>query len=450
MLPIQPLLEITDCVHPLLRGKKILVGITGSVAAYKALPLIRLLRKAGAEVRVIVTRSGLKFVTRNAIEALSNTPVYTSAWMRNDATPSRAKKAKREPIDADTANSTPSPVSATGSIHIDLARWADAMVIAPATANFMARVASGLASDLLSTELLAFRGPVLIAPAMNPSMFSHPATQANLSRLREFGYRVLQPEAGLTACGETGVGRLPDPESLLIEIGSCFRPKSVSSHPRVGITLGATQSPLDPVRYITNHSSGLMGAALAWAAWQSGREVTLLKGVIDPRVPLPPCNKVFEVTTASEMAHAAKEVWPDHLDLWIAAAAVLDWDVANPMTHKIKKEAKTEPELRWKLNPDILAYVGKSKRPGQKILGFAAETDWAIEKARAKLLAKNCDGLFCNLVGQPAGSDRPSAFGSTENEGYWLTSKDSAKEATQVPRLPKLHLAQKLIEWTLS
>lgn len=450
MLPIQPLLEITDCVHPLVRGKKILLGITGSVAAYKALPLIRLLRKAGAEVRVIVTRSGLKFVTCNAIEALSNTSVYTSAWMRNDGTSSRTKRVKLEALADQRDDSTPSPVSATGSVHIDLARWADLMVVAPATANFMARVANGFASDLLSTELLAFRGPVLIAPAMNPSMFSHPATQANISRLREFGYRVLQPDAGLTACGEKGVGRLPEPESLLVEIGSCFRPKTVSSHQRVGITLGATQSSLDPVRYITNHSSGLMGAALAWAAWQSGREVTLLKGVIDPRVPLPPCQKIFEVTTASEMAHAAKEVWPDHLDLWIAAAAVLDWDIANPLPQKIKKEAKKEPDLHWKLNPDILAYVGKSKRPGQKILGFAAETDWVIEKARAKLLAKNCDALFCNLVGKPTGSHRPSAFGSTENEGYWLTSKDPAKEATQVPRLPKLHLAQKLIEWTLS
>lgn len=427
MSTMQPILELSDCVAPLLKGRRILLGITGSVAAYKALPLIRLLRKSGAEVRVVITKAGQKFVTPVSVEALSDSPAYTSAW-----TPPKGHK------------------SANHQLHIELARWAEMMVIAPASAGFLARAAHGLAQDLLSTELLAFNGPVLLAPAMNPSMYRHPATQRNIGLLKDFGHQVMSPKHGDTACGEIGVGRLPEPEEILVEVASCLRPKLPNHFPRVGISLGATRSAIDPVRYLTNHSSGIMGVALAWAAWRSGREVTLLKGFIDPRLPLPPCKQIFDVCTADEMFLAAKEVWPHHLDFWIASAAVLDWDIKNPANTKIKKDKAEAPQLQWKLNPDILAYVGSCKRPDQRILGFAAETEFDLKKVQNKLKSKNCDAIFCNLVGNVASGNGPNAFGNIENEGFWIQPENHWNAPRVVKRAPKLELAQQLIQWTLT
>ncbi len=404
---------VADNLTPLLRGKKILLGVTGSIAAFKAHDIIRYLKACGAEVKVVLSESGEKFVTRVTLETLSGNPVLSSLW----------------------------DSGSQGTHHIDTARWADLVLVAPATANTLEKLARGEASDLLTTEILAFRGPVLVAPAMNPMMYSHPAVAANVARIRSFGYRLVGPVEGVTSCGEEGLGRMVEPEAIVEAVWGALAAQSARSHGarRLVVTLGPTRSALDPVRYLTNRSSGLMGAAIAWAGVECGYDVTAIAGPTE--APLPGAARVVRVTTAAEMSRAALEAWGASAgaagegDLFVAAAAVLDWDVANPAADKLKKE-KGAPSLEFARNPDILAEAAARRRKGQFVLGFAAETREPVEYGLAKLKAKGCDAVFANDV-----SREGQGFESADNSGWWITPGG----VREVPLASKAELARAIL-----
>ncbi len=399
---------------PQFRGKKVLLGITGSIAAFKAIDLIRLLKSLGAEVRVVPTENALQFVTATTLETLSGQPVITEMF------------------------------GGAKTHHIDTARWADLALVAPATANFIAKMSHGLADDLLSTELLAFTGAgaTAVVPAMNPAMFAHPATQASVATLKSWGVSVLGPTAGVTACGEEGLGRMLEPVDILKEWALALTPPAKPTR-RAVITMGPTRSNLDPVRYLSNHSSGQMGAALAWEAFRRGFVVTAVAGPCEFAAPalLPPGSEVVAVTTAGEMAHAALSAWArSESTLFMATAAVLDWDVETA-SGKIKKTSETRPreatprgatpQLHFKENRDILKEAVGARRPGCRVLGFAAETGELETRAAEKLLAKGCDYLFANDV------SGGRVFNSTRNEGLFLTAETSAT----APAMSKVELS---------
>jgi phosphopantothenoylcysteine decarboxylase/phosphopantothenate--cysteine ligase len=511
-----------------LRGRKILLGITGSIAAFKACDIIRYLRSCGAEVRVVLTHGAENFVTRTTLETLSGATVLTGFW---DARPASLGAAtyKTAAEDADIFNApifgtAASNIGTTGLVdrhkltsgagsesqendnwrideqrggvrekiearsladrsvltpdsrsfphqdtglldsvpqgarygslqgthHIDTARWADLILIAPTTANYLAKIAYGMADDLLTTEILAFRGPLLIAPAMNPAMYTHPAVQENVARLKARGVTLLGPDSGLTSCGEEGPGRMIEPLQIVEQVSAQFHAPSNQKH--LLITLGPTRSALDPVRYLSNRSSGFMGASLCWAALQAGYRVTAVSGPLAPGVTLPASIRIIPVQTAAEMARATLDTWPT-AQVFIGTAAVLDWDIKNPATTKIKKE-QGSPQLIFEKNIDILEALSQSRTrrleahrnaetnyPGQFsrqfILGFAAETDDPIPNGFAKLKKKGCDAIFVNDVSQP-----DAGFESSQNAGWWLSGSD---RVVTLPKTSKIELARKLI-----
>jgi phosphopantothenoylcysteine decarboxylase/phosphopantothenate--cysteine ligase len=399
-----------------LKGKKILLGITGSIAAFKACDIIRYLRDCGSQVRVVLTQGSENFVTKTTLETLSGFPVLSGFWTEE---------------------------SPNGTYHIDTARWADLVLVAPATAHFIGKMANGLADDLLSTEILAFQGPVLVAPAMNPAMFAHPAVQENIQRLKSRGVQILGPTSGLTSCGEEGLGRMIEPDQIVQNVAAAFFEKKSAvvgragqinglAEERVIVTLGPTRSPIDPVRYISNRSSGLMGASLCWAAVEKGYQVTAICGPTD--VELPNGIEVIRVTTAREMLDASLKKW-EMAKIFIASAAVLDWDVKNPATNKLKKESGT-PEIELAKNPDILAEVSRLKNSSQFVLGFAAETENPTQNGIIKLRQKGCDAIFVNDVSQPN-----QGFESSFNGGWWMSSPDKVEH---LDACPKSELARKL------
>lgn len=347
---------------------KVLVGVTGGIAAYKAAELVRLLKKQGADVRVVMTQSATEFVTPLTFQALSNHAVHT------------------ELLDADVEN-------AMG--HIELARWAEVLVIAPATANTIAKLSHGLADDLLSTLALVVTCPIYIAPAMNQAMWHNTATQANITVLKARGIKIIEPESGEQACGDVGVGRLAEPSSICqqIFITKDYYLKDV----RVLISAGATREPIDPVRYITNRSSGKMGYALAEAAVKAGAKVTLVSGIT--QLNTPDGVELCIVETATEMYDAvmARAI---HCDMYIGAAAVADYRPI-PQAEKIKKHA-AQLTLVLEKNKDILANVaGLTPRPFT--VGFAAETNDLEQYALTKLHKKNLDMIAANWVGKSEG-----------------------------------------------
>lgn len=357
---------------PSLAHKRILLGVTGGIAAYKAAELTRRLRQAGAELRVVMTRGACAFVTPLTFQALSGHPVRTELF-------------------------DPAAEAAMG--HIELARWADAVLVAPATADFMARLAQGRADDLLSTLCLATEAPVALAPAMNRLMWANPATQANARQLVERGLRLLGPAAGAQACGEEGPGRMLEPEALVEAVAGLFASGALAGR-RVLITAGPTREPLDPVRYLTNRSSGRMGFALAEAATEAGAQVSLVAGPVS--LATPRGVERIDVETAAQM-HAAVMERVQDCELFIATAAVADYRPAAPAAQKIKKSAE-DLDLSLTRNPDILAEVA-ARRPRPFVVGFAAETERLLEHARAKLEAKGLDMIAANWVGPGRGFD---------------------------------------------
>lgn len=355
-----------------LANKRILLGITGGIAAYKAAELVRQLRQAGADVRVVMTEAACEFITPLTLQALSGNDVHT------DLLDPRAE-------------------SAMG--HIELARWADLILIAPASADFMARFAHGHGNDLLSTLCLATGAPIALAPAMNQQMWQDPATQKNLLILQEKGVHVFGPGAGDQACGETGPGRMLEPDELARHAAEVFDYKLLTGK-HVVITAGPSRESIDPVRYITNKSSGKMGFALAEAAAEAGARVTLIAGPVN--LPTPSRVDRVDVVRAGEMYEAALEAVDEGCDIFIATAAVADYRPAVTADHKIKKSTE-EIHLTLVKNPDIVAAVADHEKHPFTV-GFAAETRDVIESARAKLENKGLDMIATNDVsGQNVG-----------------------------------------------
>ncbi|VVC74900.1 Coenzyme A biosynthesis bifunctional protein CoaBC [Aquicella siphonis] len=382
-------------------GKRVLLGVTGSIAAYKSPEIIRRLREAGAEVRVAMTENAKRFITPLTLQAVSGNPLHEALF---DA---RAEAAMG---------------------HIELARWADAVLIAPATADFMARLAHGLADDLLTTLCLATQAPVALAPAMNQGMWKHLLTQENLRALQQKQVCIIGPGNGSQACGDVGPGRMAEPEIILEQLSAVFATAALAGL-KVLVTAGPTHEAIDPVRFLTNGSSGKMGYALAEAAREAGAAVTLISGPVS--LPKPGHMDCMSVTTAQEMYDAVMRKIPD-CDIFLSVAAVGDYRCKKVHEQKIHKnqDAMTLELVR---NPDIVASVGQlSPRPF--IVGFAAETEHVIEQAQAKRERKGMDMIVANQVGRGAG------MGADENEVTVI-----GKSRIHLPSMPKGPLARQLI-----
>ncbi|MEX3557204.1 MAG: bifunctional phosphopantothenoylcysteine decarboxylase/phosphopantothenate--cysteine ligase CoaBC [Burkholderia sp.] len=389
--------------HQELAEKHLVVGLTGGIACYKIAELTRLLTKAGATVQIIMTEAATQFITPVTMQALSGRPVYTSQW------------------DARVDNNM---------AHINLSREADAILIAPASTDFIAKFAHGFADDLLSTLCIARDCPLLVVPAMNRQMWQNPATQRNAAQLRADGISVLGPDSGAQVCGEVGDGRMLEPAAIYEAIVSHFRPKRLA-HKRMLITAGPTFEPFDPVRGLTNLSSGKMGFALARAAQQAGAEVHLVAGPVHLATPCGVYRQ--DVQTAQQMHDAVMHAVPD-ADLFIAVAAVADWRVAQPAVHKLKKTADRKmPVLKFVENPDILASVA-ALPDAPYCVGFAAESGDLEVHGEEKRRRKQAPLLIGNLG--------PRTFGLDDNEVVLF----EAAGTTRLPRAAKATLAHTLIE----
>jgi phosphopantothenoylcysteine decarboxylase/phosphopantothenate--cysteine ligase len=384
-----------------LTGKRILLGMTGGIAAYKAAELTRLLVKAGADVRVAMTEAATHFVGTATMQALSGQPVWTDLW------DSRVSDAMG---------------------HIELSRDRDLILIAPASADFMAKLAQGFAGDLLSTLCIARRCPLMVAPAMNVEMWQNAATARNAEMLRRDGVTIVGPASGGQACGELGMGRMTEPADILADVQFFFQPKRLEGK-RVVVTAGPTEEPVDPVRVLTNTSSGKMGYAVARAAQEAGAEVTLISGPVS--LPTPAGVARVDVRTAREMFDAVKKD-AKRADVFISVAAVADYRVKNPSKQKIKK-GNGAPRLELEENPDILAWVAALPKP-PFCVGFAAESEKLAENAKAKLAKKRLPLIAANIAQDTMGRDDNT-----------ITLYD-AKGEHALGHGPKLELARRLIE----
>ncbi|WHU03027.1 bifunctional phosphopantothenoylcysteine decarboxylase/phosphopantothenate--cysteine ligase CoaBC [Sphingomonas sp. NIBR02145] len=387
--------------------KKILLIVGGGIAAYKACELIRLCRKAGIEVKCVLTEGGQHFVTPMTLAALSENQVYTNLFDLKD--------------EAEMG-------------HIQLSREADLVVVAPATADLLAKMAAGIADDLATTLLLATDKPVLAAPAMNVRMWQHAATRRNVATLRGDGVTVLEPDEGPMACGEYGPGRLPEPEAILAAIQKFSEPKSGAPRPLAGkhvlVTAGPTHEPIDPVRYIANRSSGKQGYAIAGALAALGAKVTLVSGPVT--LATPPGVTRIDVETAQEMANAVAQALP--ADAAVMVAAVGDWHVERA-GQKLKKQGGAPPRLELTENPDILAMLGASPRRPGLVVGFAAETEQVLEHAAAKRTRKGADWIVANDVSG-------DVMGGEANAVHLVT----ADGVESWERLPKDEVARRLAQ----
>ncbi|MDX9690152.1 MAG: bifunctional phosphopantothenoylcysteine decarboxylase/phosphopantothenate--cysteine ligase CoaBC [Proteobacteria bacterium] len=395
----------------ILRNRKILLIISGGIAAYKSLELIRKLKDHGAQVRCILTAGGAQFITPLSVTALSQEPCLTNLF---------------------------SPEDEKQFGHIRLSRESDLIVVAPASANLLAKMAHGLADTLASAVLLAATRPIMVAPAMNCAMWAHPATQANIKTLRTRGILQVGPESGHLACGDTGEGRMSQPDEIMQNIIQFFQSHSPLTGRHFIVTSGPTFEPIDPVRFIGNRSSGKQGHAIAQALALQGARVTLVTG--PTALPAPVGIHTIAVQTAREMLQACLNALP--ADGAICAAAVADWRPETEATQKIKKGSEATPLLHLVENPDILATLSEKgeKRP-PLVVGFAAETDHLEANATAKLARKGCDWLLANNVtgGQ--------IFGEDENEvTLYRQSPTGTSTTTAWPRCRKEDIAQKLVE----
>ena len=387
----------------MLTNKKVLLGIGGGIAAYKSADLIRRLKERGADVRVIMTQSAMEFITPLTIQALSGNPV---------------------------ASDLLDPAAEAAMGHIELARWADVVLLAPATANLIARINAGMANDLLTTTCLATSAPVIVCPAMNQQMYQNITTQENLANLARKGLIIWQPASGNQACGEVGPGRMQEPTAMAEQLVQFFGPKSLCGH-NVLITAGPTREAIDPVRYISNHSSGKMGYSLAQAAAEMGAKVTLVSGPVN--LATPPGVTRIDVDSAQQMLEAVMGQVEQH-DIFIGCAAVADYRIAAVADQKIKKSAE-QMQLALVRNPDILAAVAQHAiRPFT--VGFAAETNDVEQYARGKLQRKKLDMIAANDV-----SIQGLGFNADSNalQVFW---QDGSQ---QLPATDKLTLARQLL-----
>jgi len=394
-----------------LLNKKIVLGISGGIAAYKTPELARLLIQEGASVQVVMTEAAQQFVTSVTMQALTGNPVFTSQW------------------DNSISNNM---------AHIELSRSADIILIAPTSADLMAKLSLGLADDLLSTLCLARNCPLLIAPAMNKQMWEHAATQRSADRLHHDGVTLLGPASGFQACGEVGMGRMLEPAEISEQVIAFFQKKSLVGK-KVLITAGPTFEAIDPVRGITNHSSGKMGFAIARAALEAGAQVSLIAGPCDLPTPLEATGKIIRtnVVSAKEM-HAATLAATD-CDVFFAVAAVADWGIAKPAKEKIKRQGDGAPNMEFVANPDILLDVAKTVKtkngkPSPYCVGFAAESTNLERHADEKLKRKGIPMIVGNIG--------PDTFGSDFNQLIVMDTSGSKK----IAKAEKLHLARQLIQ----
>ncbi|MFZ7241284.1 bifunctional phosphopantothenoylcysteine decarboxylase/phosphopantothenate--cysteine ligase CoaBC [Avibacterium avium] len=394
-----------------LQGKRIVVGITGGIAAYKSIELIRLLRKSQAEVRVVLTPAAAEFVTPLTLQAISGNAV---------------------------AQSLLDPQAELAMGHIELAKWADLIVIAPASADFMARLNAGMANDLLTTICLATSAPILLAPAMNQQMFRQPITQQNLASLKARGIETIGPNSGEQACGDMGFGRMSEPAEIYTALCEILLPLQDLSHLTIAITAGPTREAIDPVRYISNHSSGKMGFAIAEAFAKRGAKVKLIAGPVN--LPTPAQVERIDVISAQEMADASLSLAPQ-MDIFIGCAAVADYRVAQIAEQKMKKTADSDTlTLELVKNPDIIAAVAALNENRPFVVGFAAETQNVAQYAQDKLVRKNLDLICANDVSNGQG------FNGDDNLLQLLWRDGSV----QLPRSHKkdlaVQLAQQIVE----
>ena len=387
-------------------GARVLLGVSGGIASYKSAWLARLLTLAGAEVDVVMTPAALEFVGAITFEALTGRPVHSEIFGAGNA------------LD-----------------HVKLARSANAIVVAPATADFCARAASGQANDLLTAILLAASAPVMFVPAMNDHMWAHPQTKQNVAHLASIGYHVVPPDEGMLAAGEgSGPGRMPDPETILAHVGWLLEDKRALGGKRVVVTAGPTREPVDPVRFISNHSSGKMGVALASAAWRRGAEVVLISG--PGTVNAPPGACVVRVETTEQMRDAVASELPD-ADVLIMAAAPADFRASKIASEKIKKSSAPSA-LGLAPTPDILASTIDARRDGSIVVGFALETNDVIAHGREKLERKQLDLVVVNDA-----TEKGAGFGVDTNR-VTLLARNGADET--LPLMPKQELADVILD----
>lgn len=392
----------------MLKDKNILLGVTGSISAYKIVNLASALVKLHANVDVILTKNGERFITPVTFETLTKNRCLTDTFDRGDVSEIK---------------------------HIALAERADVILIAPASADIIGKMAHGIADDMLSTTVLAAGCPVLVAPAMNVNMFRHPAVQENLAVLEKRGITVIPPESGILACGAVGEGKLPSEQTLLDFILRETAHKKDLSGKKVLVTAGPTQESLDPVRFITNHSTGKMGYAVARQAMLRGAEVTLVSGPVN--ISPPPFVKVVQVKSAEDMFQAVS-VCCEEQDYFVMAAAVADYTPAEIKSEKIKKSSdESDLSLQLKRTKDILKWLGEHKKDGQLICGFSMETENILENSKAKLQKKNADMIAANSL-----REKGSGFG-TETNHITLIKKDGVID---LPMLSKEEAADRLLD----
>ena len=390
----------------MLKGKKIVLGITGSIAAYKACYIIRGLIKAGAEVQVVITPAGKEFITPITLSALTQKPVISDFFSQRDG---------------------------TWHSHVALGLWADAMLIAPCTASTLGKMANGVADNMLITTYLSMKAPVFIAPAMDLDMYQHPTTQENLQKLQSFGNQIIEPQSGFLASGLEGKGRMEEPERIVEYLDRALTADSPLAGKKIMITAGPTYEKIDPVRFIGNYSSGKMGFALAEECARQGAEVTLIAGPVAQRAEHPNIQRI-DVESCEDMYHASVQAY-GKCDAAILCAAVADFAPETVATEKIKRE-KDDLVIRLKPTHDIAAELGKMKRADQRLVGFALETNDEQQNAQGKLERKNFDFIVLNSL-----RNEGTCFQSNENQ-VSIISRQGQKD---YPRKPKGEVARDIV-----
>lgn len=387
--------------------KTVVLGISGGIAAYKIADLASRLTKEGFDVHVVMTKNAAEFITPLTFETLTGNKCITDTFARD--------------FEWDVK-------------HVSLAKRADAALLAPATANLVAKLANGLADDMLTTTVLAMKCPVLVSPSMNTAMYEHPATQKNLKTLRELGYRVIEPESGVLACRDVGKGRLPKTEVLYMELMQQIACEKDLSGKKILVTAGPTQEALDPVRFLSNHSTGKMGYEIAKAAHLRGAAVTLVSGPVG--ITPPYGVETVPVVSAGEMFEAVKRYAPQ-MDWIIKAAAVADFTPAKQEPEKIKKRGRASSELALAATADILQYLGEHKRDGQLLCGFSMETEQVLEHSREKLLRKHADLIAANSL-----KEEGAGFGGETN----IVTLISENTERPLPKMSKEKVAHALLD----
>lgn len=393
----------------MLKGKKIILGITGSIAAYKAAYIIRALVKKGAEVQVVITPGGKEFITPITLSALSSNPVISEFFSNRDG---------------------------SWHSHVDLGLWADAMLIAPATASSIGKMANGIADNMLITTYLSCKAPVFIAPAMDLDMFAHPSTQQNIEKLRSFGNHIIEPGEGELASHLVGKGRMEEPDAIVGVLDRYFDGLGSLTQNKIVITAGPTYEKIDPVRFIGNYSSGKMGFALAEACAAQGAQVTLIAGPVSLSTTHPGIRRI-DVESAEEMYQAAVRTFPDS-DAAILCAAVADYRPEVQSDEKIKREKTGDITMHLVPNPDIAAALGKMKQAGQRLVGFALETSNEVAHATEKLERKNLDFIVLNSL-----KDKGAGFRCDTNK---VSILEANGKLTEYPVKPKNEVAGDIVE----